>query len=424
LTSVVLVGFVVVSLFCPSQPLQAATADGRQIAAAGQSGPIKIGFLNSLTRIGAIPGNEMLKGFKVYLDQGNNKIAGRDVDLVVEDDGSDATQAVAKLKKLAGENNVDAVAGIFSSAVAYAVAPIANQLHVPLVITLAGADDLTQRKRSDWVIRTSFTCSQLVYPLGTYSAKVLHHKKVVTIASDYQYGYEAVGGFQRIFEENGGKVIQKLWVPLDWKDDPTIIKAIKKDADAVFLVLAGKSSELFPAKYQEYGPKLPILAAVSTIDESVLPKAGEFLVGGISCSAWSRQLDSAANKRFASKYREKYGQDPTGFAEDGYVSAMWIDKAMQAVHGDVSNKEKLMQALRHVELTNAPRGPMKLDEYGNPIENVYIRRLDKTKDGLQMTILQTNRNISQFYKWKPESYLADPPYTRDYPPCTHCGTTP
>jgi branched-chain amino acid transport system substrate-binding protein len=386
--------------------------------------PIKIGFISSLTGPGAIPGNEILKGVRLYLDEIKNKMAGRDVELVVEDSESSAAKIPAKFRKLIQQDQVDLLDGVFLSSEAYAVAPIANELHVPLVISTAGADDLTQRKRSDWVIRTSFSSSLACHPLGTYAAKVLHYKKIVTVASDYQYGHESVGGFQRTFEDGGGQIIQKLWVPLDAKDYAAIIKSIRKDADAVFFAISGWTAEHLPKQYKELGPGKPILGSLAAFDESVLPKAGEYLLGGISSHIYAVGLDTPSNQHFIEKFREKYGQNPGGFTETGYTSAMWINKAVQMLHGDVSDKQKLMSALRRVQLSDDPRGPIKLDEYGNPVENVYIRRVEKTKDGIVNAVIFKYPSISQFYKWNPQTYMAAPPYTRDYPPCTHCTTTP
>jgi len=91
-------------------------------------------------------------------------------------------------------------------------------------------------------------------------------------------------------------------------------------------------------------------------------------------------------------------------------------EAIKAVNGDVENRGKLMEALKKVEPKDVPRGPMKLDNYGNPIQNVYIRKVEKVGGQLQNTVIHTYPNVSQFWKFNPEEFLKQPVYSREYPP--------
>jgi hypothetical protein len=76
---------------------------------------------------------------------------------------------------------------------------------------------------------------------------------------------------------------------------------------------------------------------------------------------------------------------------------------------------------RKVEIADAPRGPVKLDAQGNPIQNVYIRKVERNKDGeLQNTVIVTIPAVSQFWKYGPEEFLKQPVYSRDFPPCRAC----
>jgi branched-chain amino acid transport system substrate-binding protein len=75
-----------------------------------------------------------------------------------------------------------------------------------------------------------------------------------------------------------------------------------------------------------------------------------------------------------------------------------------------------LEALKKVELKDVPRGPMKLDSYGNPIQNIYVRKVEKVGGELQNTVIHTYPNVSQFWKFKPEEFLKQPVYSREYPP--------
>jgi len=151
-------------------------------------------------------------------------------------------------------------------------------------------------------------------------------------------------------------------------------------------------------------------------DEHALPSMGDEAIGVISPLHYSEVLDNPANKKFVKAFRDKAKKAASYYAEGAYTGARWIMEAIKAVNGDVENRSKLMAALKKVELKDVPRGPMKLDDYGNPIQNVYIRKVERVGGDLQNTVIQTYPNVSQFWKYKPEEFLKQPVYSRDYPP--------
>jgi branched-chain amino acid transport system substrate-binding protein len=140
----------------------------------------------------------------------------------------------------------------------------------------------------------------------------------------------------------------------------------------------------------------------------------------VHADPYTRELDTPANKEFVTAFKKKYGTDPGFFAECGYDAGMWIHKAVDALHGNVENKAKLLEALKAVQLANAPRGPIKLDDYGNIIENVYVTKVIDKDGNYVNSLVETFPAVSQFWKWKPEEILQQPVYSKDYPPCSHC----
>jgi branched-chain amino acid transport system substrate-binding protein len=148
---------------------------------------------------------------------------------------------------------------------------------------------------------------------------------------------------------------------------------------------------------------------------------GDEALGTISPLIYSGALDTPANRRFAKEYRARFGKVPSYFAETNYTSGRWINEAVRALGGNVEDREKFLAALRKVEIPDAPRGPVKLDAYGNPIQNVYIRRVERNREGeLQNTVIVTIPAVSQFWKYAPEEFLRQPLYSRDVPPCRSC----
>ena len=211
-----------------------------------QKGPIKIGFLAPMTGGAAQIGKDMTNGLNMWLEENNNQIAGRKVEVIVEDTQGQPNIALTKLQKLVESDRVQVLAGGLFAHVGYALAPKVDQLGVPMLYPVMAADDLTQRKPAKWVVRNGWTSSQPNHPFGEYVAKTLGYKKVVTIAIDYAFGWEQVGGFQKTFEENGGQVIQKLWAPLNTADFAPYLSQIRRDADAVFALMVTISSAALP----------------------------------------------------------------------------------------------------------------------------------------------------------------------------------
>ncbi|MCK4785143.1 MAG: hypothetical protein KAV87_15445, partial [Desulfobacteraceae bacterium] len=113
------------------------------------------------------------------------------------------------------------------------------------------------------------------------------------------------------------------------------------------------------------------------------------------------------------------GEDPPGFFSICYTAARFIIQAIDSINGNVEDTDGFIKALRSLELQSL-RGPLKLDKYGHPVQNQYVRRMEKVGGSYQNTVIKTYPMVTQFYKFDPEEYLKQPSYTRDYPPCKFC----
>ena len=391
--------------------------------APAQQGPIRIGFVTDLTGPAAQAAKDMVNGLTLYLDEIGSQMAGRKVELIVEDSQGRPDVALTKLRKIVEHDRVHIVAGVLFGHIGYAMAPKVEEYRIPALFTVAASDDLTQRLKYRWVIRTGWASSQPSHPFGEYAARTLGYRKVAVVASDYAFGWEVVGGFQRTFEENGGQVIQKLWAPLGVMDLSPYIAKIRRDADAVLTMIAGASTLQFLKQYEEAGLKarIPLIGGGPAVDEALLPSMGDEALGVVTPLIYSGALETPANRRFVKEYRARFGKVPSYFSETNYTSGRWINEAVKALGGNVEDREKLLTALRKVEIADAPRGPVRLDTYGNPIQNVYFRKVERNREGeLQNTVIVTVPAVSQFWKYSPDEFLRQPVYSRDVPPCRYC----
>jgi len=385
-------------------------------------GPIKIGFISPLSGAIAQAGKDMYSGCELFWEESGWQIGGRKLQVILEDNEGLPATAIAKARKLVEGDRVHIVAGIILSNVAYAVVPYIEAQGIPTIYPINSADDLTQRKRPKWLIRTGFSASGNMHPFGEYAAKVLGYKRIVTVSLDYSFGWETTGGFHKTFEDNGGHIIQKIWIPLNVQDYAPYLAQIKKDADAVFVLALGRWTLLFANQYAAAGLKgrIPLIAGGTYTDEHVLPQLGDESIGVVSAHHYSAALDTPANRRFRAAFEGKYHRIPSFYSENCYTGARVVAEAVKAIDGHVEDRAALMAALRKVEIKDAPRGPIAIDAYGNPTQNIYIRRVDRVDGKLQNTVIHTYPAVSQFWKYNPEEFLKQPVYSREFPPCRHC----
>src|SRR6266849_694334 len=385
-------------------------ASGTLIVAQPPAPPIRIGFIAPLSGPNAQNGRDILNGFLLYLEEIGYSAGGRRIDVIIEDDESIPAVGLTKTRKLVERDTVHLMAGALLSSTGYALAPYIDAMHMPMVYPVVSAADLTQRRRSRWIVRTGYSGSQPNHAFGEYAYHTLKLKTVATIALDYAFGWESVGGFRRTFEVEGGRVTQRIWCPVFVHDFAPYLAQISRDVDAVYALFLGRSALQFMRQYQEFGLKqrVPLIGAGTTTDEHVLPCMGDEALGVITPLHYSAALDTPANRTFVAAYRARYHRVPSYYSESMYTGAKWLVKAAEAVHGNVEDSAAFVDAFRHVKLTDAPRGPVELDDYGNPIENVYIRRVERVNGQLQNTVIETVPQVSQFWKYNPADYLKQP----------------
>jgi len=390
-----------------------------QGAVAAEKGPIKIGFIATTTGIFGQLGIDMISGIRMALDENNNMIAGRKVEMIVEDEQNPQV-AVTKARKLIAHDKVHFIAGVLISPAAYAISPICEEAKIPFFDTQASGDDLTQRKRTKYTIRLAQTAGEAGHVAGDFTYRKLGWKKANIIAFDYAWGHESAGGFQRVFEDAGGQVIQKVWVPINAMDFGPYVAGLNREADGVFDNVTGAASIRLTKLLREGAKPWEVIGNGPLTDETMHEALGQACVGVYSSWPYSIALQLPQTVKWKERARRYLGREPNGYTMMQYSCIDWIIRAIKKVNGNVEDKEKFLNAVRSMEIPDSIRGPLKLDKYGEPIQNYYIRRLDKIGEGYQNTVVETYPNVSQFWKYDPEEFLKQPVYSRDYPPCKFC----
>lgn len=388
---------------------------------AAPAGPIKIGFLAPTSSVAAESAQDMIDGFNMFWDEHGREVAGREVQIFVEDDAGDPDVALSKARLLVEQRQVHMLVGLLFAHTGLAVAEYVKDTGTPTFYQIVAADDLTQRELIPNVIRIAgWTSSQPHHPFGEWVARNQDCKSVYTIGSDYAFGHEVVGGFVNTFTDEGGEVVGQLWNPIGETDFSSYLATIQSaNPGCVFSLQVGATAVRFIKAWNDFGlkDKIPFFAGEVQADQSIIRgvEPPELAVGLISAGHYAEGRDSPDTQNFVQAYDKQFGKLPSYYAVASYTAGRWIAKALEDIDGKVEDTDAFLAAIRKVEFADTPMGPLKLDEYNNPIQNIYIRRVEMREDGrVWNVVIDTIPAVSQFYRYDPEEFLKQPVYSRDY----------
>src|SRR5947207_3284228 len=384
--------------------------------ARAQAEPIRVALLPVTTGPLAWAGIATERALVQFLGERNTTLAGRKVALFVADSAGVPAQARSKLQELVERNKIQVMIGPLAAGEALAADDYIRSQQLP-TLSVAAAEDLTQRNPNPWFVRGTSTSSQCAHPLADYCAKQLKYKRMAVIADDIAYGHEMCAGFQRVFEDSGGKIVQKMFPPLTVPDYATYLAQMKTNIDAIFLGFAGSNGFRWFKQFNEYGlnGKINVVGGMTAFDEAVLRNMSDEALGIITSCWYSAELDNPINKKFAAAFRNEWKYDPGFYAAATYVEGAVLEAALESVKGKIEDKHALMKALRSIK-TETARGPVAFDVYGNIVGNVYIRKVERKEGRLVNSVIYTYPNVSLFWPYEEKEFVKNPVYSRDWPP--------
>lgn len=353
---------------------------GVTLLARAQEDTIKVGLITSMSGPFANNGKQMENGIKTFMKQHGDKVAGKKVDLLIRDSTGAAPEVAKRLaQELVSRDKVDFLVGFEFTPNALAAAPVATSAKTPMIIMLAATSIITTK--SPFVARTSYTLPQVALPMGQWAAKN-NIKRVFSVVSDYGPGHDSETWFKKGFTEGGGQIVGEVRIPLANRDFGPYMQRVK-DAkpDAVFVFMpAGEPVIGFMKEYAARGLKeagIPILATEGWADDDVLQSIGDAALEAISTGYYSTAHESPLNKTFVKTYAEVNGPAlPPNFiavaAYDGMAAIYEVTKKL----GGKMDGAKAMEILKGLKL-ESPRGPLTIGPEGDPIQTVYVRRVQK-----------------------------------------------
>ncbi len=388
-------------------------------AFAQSSEPLRVGFLTVKTGPLAAGGKQQEEGAAFFLKERNGTIAGRKIELITQDTAGNPALAKTKTQELVERHKVPVMIGPLATNEALAIDGYVRQMKVPLITTTSAATvDLKSHAVNPWVLHAFGTAPQVTYPLGDYAAKTLGYKRIAIVAEDFTYGHEGAGGFQLAFEAAGGKIVQKLWPPLNTPEYGPYLAQIKRDVDAIYMGFAGSNPLRFLKQFNDAGLKgqVAVLGNTTSTDEGILKVMGEEAVDTYTAGWYAAGLETPDNKKFVAGINADYQHDPGFYTAGPYTALLIIEEALNATGGRTDDAAAFLKAMRDVRLSRGPIGPVRLDEYGTPVLDIYIRKVARRDGKLVNTILKTYPQVSEFWTYDPAKFVTQPVFSRDFPP--------
>jgi len=383
---------------------------------------IKIGFISAFTGVFSSFGTMQKEGAELALDEYGYEVAGKKIVVIYEDDQLDNEQAVTKAKKLVEQDQVDILTGMVSGDEGLTVGDYMKDKNIPVIPMYSASEDMTMRSFFPMVVRATWTGAQSQDVFGYWLAKEKGYKKIYQIGEDYSYPWNQGGGFIRGFCRGGGDEVTSVWFPPGSTSDfSSMIASIPLDEgyDAVYYNGAGGDAVNFVKQFVELGmlDKIELIGQSNTFEKPDLDALPKDIVGVLSAHHTTDDMSNPNWVKFRDAFNKKWGHDPSAASEFAYSSMRMILRAIEALDGDVSDKEALVEAMINVDMTDDPRGPVVIDpNYHAATGNVYIREvaLDENGDLYNKGIL-TVKGVSQFGPYDPETYLAQPIDDNTYP---------
>jgi branched-chain amino acid transport system substrate-binding protein len=392
---------------------------------------LRIGTVLPFTGVVAESAREMQKTFGMYLSQHGGKLGGLPVKVIYEDSETKPELDVTKTKKLIDQDKVHLLASAMLAFEGLAVVDTIAKAKIALVgLTGVTADEYRKIRSPYLSAAAKHTPSQETFPLGTYAAKNLHYKKAALVCQDYTWGWETCGGFHYAFEQGGGKVVQKIFVPIGTTDYAPFVTQIKRDVDVVYTTLIGADVPRFVKAYSDFGymGKVPLLGSEDIVAADAYRYYGPEAAGIMGITPFSTALNRPEMKRYVAAYRKiSGGKDPTFWGEATYVAAMIIDRTIQKLESQGIPKAqipeyvrthatKFINTIRTINLSDTPSSPVTVDKYNFAIRNFYLVKLVKEPDGkIGQQLVKTFQHVSQFWIFTPEQLAKLPLFSRTFP---------
>ena len=349
---------------------------------------VRIGFITTLSGPNAAIGEHMKNSVELALDHLGRKIGGLPVEVIFGDDQNKPDVGKQVADEMLKRHQVNFVSGIIWSNVMLAVAPTVTAAGTFMIGTNAGPHDLAGKLCHELFFTTSWQNDQTPEAMGKHMSDQ-GITGVYVMAPNYPAGKDMVAGFKRFFK---GKIVGEVYTKfpdqLDFQAELSQLKA--SNPKAVFVFYPGGFGIQYLKQYAEAGLRAQIpLYSVYTVDEISLLAVKEAANGQYETRYWSPDLKNAANEKYVSDFRRKFGKMPVFYGAQSYDGMMLIDSGVKAVKGNLKDQKGMIAAMRKADYPST-RGKYTYNTNHFPIQNFYLLRAVPGAGGeLEMRVQKT-----------------------------------
>jgi len=355
-----------------------ALASAAAIGSATAADPIKIGVVTPLSGTYAGIGQQVKWGLELATKEVNaaGGIAGRQVELIFEDEEANPSVAVQKAEKLFQVGKVDFLTGTVNSGSTLAVGQLAERSGKLIATTVSFADSITGDKCSPNVFRVNAKAGQQSAALAAWVAREKPGAKVYYLGPDYEMGRSTVAAFKANVERIGGNSLGEVFAPLDSKDYTQYFGQLRAARPQVlYTSVAGNDTVRLLTQLQEFGllSNLTVLGASGTVTAQNIGAIGKAAEGFTTGVGYSAEIDTPANKKFVEAFRAANKTDPDLYGTDSYGLIYGYKAAVEKAKS--TDTDKVREALRGLKW-QTPQGEKTLRAGDHQAEqSMYVVRV-------------------------------------------------
>jgi branched-chain amino acid transport system substrate-binding protein len=254
-----------------------AAAGAMFLGPAAAQDTIRIGVTQPLTGAFAASGNYVAQGAKIAEDEINKAggVLGKKIELIIEDNKSNPTEAVATAEKLIVRDKVPVMMGAWSSTLTLAVMPKLEEYKVPMLVETSSSGKITT-SGNPYIFRISPT-SQMEAKAFAPLFKTMAIKKAAFLSTNNDFGLGAAKEFAEVAEKEGVQISAKETMDPKATDFSAQLAKIKASgADTVFVTTAVEQATLIlkQAKDQQVSARI-ITTGGSVSPDQLIAQAGD-----------------------------------------------------------------------------------------------------------------------------------------------------
>ena len=383
--NLVLIGFLVLAMMAGS--LLAGCGKG------ADSNSIKIGLLNEMTGGNATFGTSSANGAKMAFKEINAKggVLGKQIMAVIADNKSEPSESANAMTKLATQDNVVAVTGVFASSNAIAASSVAEATKTPFLAVGATNPKVTVDEKSKKVKDYTFRVCFIDPFQGTVGANfvlnTLKLKKAAVMvdnSSDYSKGLAAF--FKEAFTKGGGSILsEEAYLQKDQDFKAVLTKLKSLNAEVIYVPGYYEEVGKIVKQARELGITVPIIGGDGWDSPKLVELGGApALNNTFFTNHYSVDDNSPASKAFVEAYKKEYGQNPDALAVLGYDAAKLLIDAIQRANS--LDKAKIQVALATTKAYPAITGATTLNATHDAVKSAVIIEMKNGKQIFKATV--------------------------------------